>query len=71
VRNVSLNEQFKFVGYKSEGNDTDWWGKKGKNSGGRDNFESVVAGVYDVIFDEDIPTQPKFILVKAFEGTRR
>ncbi len=55
-----LDEQFKFVA------DGDWnrrnWGADGRHHG--PNFQSMTPGLYEVIFDEEDPQHPLFILVK-------
>jgi hypothetical protein len=67
---IHLDEQLKFVGFRAAGDGTDWWGRSGQNTGKGDNFGPFVAGVYEVTFDEDAPTHPTFILVKAFGGVQ-
>jgi hypothetical protein len=57
-----MREYYKFVA------DNSWlfnWGKDGQSFYGW-NLKHDDPGIYDVIFDEDDPANPVFILVKPF-----
>jgi hypothetical protein len=58
------DEHFKFVGHVAGHLDWAWWGLEGGLAGRP--FENETPGLYDVIFNEDDPSHPVFILVKPF-----